>query len=81
RSRGEMTIHQSVKQTNLKERRQALYDLIRLLGIESLDINSSAYAEDLVKTTQNQISRVINSGLDQYSQITTPRVNKEIRDS
>ena len=73
-----MTIQQSVKQKDLEERRQALYDQIRLLGITPLDINSPAYAEDLVKATQNQYCRIITPSLGQYSQITTLQVNRRI---
>ena len=75
-----MTIHQSVKQTNLEERRQALYDQIRLLGIKSLDINSPAYAEDLVKTTQKRKFRIRTSASAPYSKIATSHANKETDD-
>ena len=75
-----MKIHQSIKQTNLEERRPALYDQIRLLGIKSLDISSPACAEDSGKATLDRISPIRISGLDQYSQIMTPQLNIEIHD-
>ena len=63
-----MTIHQSVKQTNLEERRQALYDQIRLLGIKFLGTDWSDYTDDSGKATQDRNSPIRISGLDQYLQ-------------
>jgi hypothetical protein len=76
-----MTIHQSVKHANLAECRQTLYGQIGLLGIKSPDINSTGYAEYLVKTTQNQNSWLFTPRLSKYLQIDTPQVNAIIRDS
>ncbi len=47
-----MKIHQSIELTNLEERKQALFDQIRHLGIKILDRNSPAYAYDSRKATQ-----------------------------
>ena len=75
-----MTIHQSIKQTNLEERRQALYDQIRLLGIKCLGPGWSDYTDDSGKATQDGHSPFRISGLNQNSQIATLQINKEIHD-
>jgi hypothetical protein len=49
-----MKIHQSIKQTNLEERKQAFLGEIRYLRIKILDTNPLAYTEDSGKATQDR---------------------------
>lgn len=49
-----MAKHQSVKQTNLEERKQALFSEIRYLRIKILDTNPQAYASESDKATQDR---------------------------
>jgi hypothetical protein len=67
----EMTIHQSVKQTNLDKHKQAFYDQIRRLGMKCLFPDWSDYKDDSGKTTQEGHSAFRISGLNQNSQIAT----------
>jgi len=71
-----MTMHKSIKQTNLKKHRQALYDQIRLLGIKPLGPDWSDYTDDSGKAIKDGNSPFRIPGLDQNSKIATLQVNK-----
>ena len=75
-----MTMHQSVKQSNLAECRQALYDQIRLLRIKCLGTDSAVYAHGIRRSAQNQNSWIHTFSLSQNSQIVVSQKNRQTND-